>query len=343
MGSNSSRYFLFFGPIILMGVYSLWANAQPEKPKKTPSTKSSLTPDQNLTPKLSKDLQRYCDKINRTFTKYNWKESYCHRYSWNHVRNSVLGTPLIWAVYGKEKKISYEPQDTTLVFCGVHGDEITPIKFCFDILDYLHQDFKNYKNKLIVVAPIINPDSFFKDHPSRTNQHGIDINRNFPTSNWHKYATSLWKSMFNKDARRNPGKQPLSEPEVVFQVNLIKRYRPDKIISVHAPLTMLDYDGPEVSKQYKKTHQHGLLAYQLLMQMSQSAHGYRIKNFRTYPGSLGHWAGEERKIPTYTLELPTSDAAQSDKYWKLLKTAIHHAFINDLKSSKKETEKVAKQ
>ena len=35
----------------------------------------------------------------------------------------------------------------------------------------------------------------------------------------------------------------MSEQETYFQVNLIKRYMPSKIISVHAPLTIIDYDG----------------------------------------------------------------------------------------------------
>ena len=53
------------------------------------------------------------------------------------------------------------PRNTTLILCGVHGDEITPIKFCYDIMKHVESNKKFYSEKLIVIAPIVNPDSFF--------------------------------------------------------------------------------------------------------------------------------------------------------------------------------------
>ena len=119
----------------------------------------------------------------------------------------------------------------------------------------------------------------------------------------------------------------MSEPETVFQVNLIRRYRPDKIISVHAPMTILDYDGPS-------DHVHGgevgTRANQLLIQMSEKAKGYRIKDYPFFAGSLGNYAGNERNIPTYTLELPSSDAGRHRQYWKLFRGAIESAIFHDI-------------
>ena len=138
----------------------------------------------------------------------------------------------------------------------------------------------------------------------------------------------MWKRRYRKDKRRYPGKRPLSEPEVIFQVNLIKRYKPNKIISVHAPLTIIDYDGPtSKGKNFKK-------ASQLLVQMSRKASGYRIKNYPFFPGSLGNWAGNERGIPTYTLELPSSDNRKHKEYWRLFKNAIHAALLKDFRVDK---------
>jgi protein MpaA len=221
--------------------------------------------------------------------------------------------------------------------CGVHGDEITPIKFCFDIMYYLRElyaDTKNleneFKNKIVVIAPLVNPDSFFKQHPTRINARGVDVNRNFPTRDWMKDARKYWISKLHKDKRRNPGLTPATEPEVVFQINLIKRYGPDKIISVHSPLTMLDYDGPN---KVVTGFIDGAKAQDLLIQMSKDASDYKIENYPFFPGSLGNWAGKEREIPTYTLELPTTNPAKSEQYWKLFKSAIHSAILHDLKIS----------
>ena len=109
-------------------------------------------------------------------------------------------------------------------------------------------------------------------------------------------------------------------------MNLIKRYSPDKIVSVHAPLTILDYDGPEEHGHGKHFH----AANQLLVQMSKDASGYRIKNYPFFPGSLGNYAGNELGIPTYTLELPTSDNRKHREYWKLFQKAIYSAINKDM-------------
>jgi len=171
------------------------------------------------------------------------------------------------------------------------------------------------------------------------NARGVDVNRNFPTKDWRTDARRLWISNFKRDKRRNPGLFPNSEPESVFQVNLIKRYGPDKIISVHAPLTMIDYDGPGT---VIIGNIDGNKAHELLSQMSKDADGYRIKDYPFFPGSLGNWAGKERDIPTYTLELPTSDPSKSVQYWEQFRAAIHNAIAHDIKEKGPKSEAEAK-
>jgi protein MpaA len=293
--------------------------------------------------KNTKAVSKYCKKIDKYFRKYKWGKSQCEKHQWNHVRSSHWGTPIVWKVFGNEEEIQLSKKNVTLILCGVHGDEITPVKFCFDILDDLHKNPKLVGDNLVVIAPVVSPDSFFKKYPTRTNGRGIDVNRNFPTRDWKKNAVKLWKSRYNKDKRRYPGKKALSEQETIFQVNLIKRYKPTKILSVHAPLTLIDYDGPEL----KDSHSQG--AAQLLIQMSDKAGKYRINNYPFFTGSLGNWAGNERNIPTYTLELPNSDWNKTKRYYKTFRDAIHHAIDHDLnykthtKKSKNISEKTGKE
>jgi protein MpaA len=284
---------------------------------------------------------KFCKKVEANFKKNRWGPANCLENSWNFVRSSVQGDPLLWKTYGKFPGPGKEAEtETTLIMCGVHGDEITPIKFCFDAIAHLEnvklgkvidphtQKPVSLDGKFVIVAPIVNPDSYFKKRPTRTNANGVDVNRNFPTKDFRKKAHHSWVSRYRKDKRRNPGKVAMSEPETIFQVNLIYRYRPDKIISVHAPLTMLDYDGPA------SEHTGGIVgsrANQLLIRMSEQAKGYRIKNYPFFPGSLGNYAGNERNIPTFTLELPTSDARKASSYWSLFKGSIHSAIMHDIK------------
>jgi protein MpaA len=274
--------------------------------------------------KNSTKVLNYCDKIDKYFKKYKWGKSGCKDYSWHHVRSSHFGNPIVWFSFGDEAKKNEKPKNTTMIFCGVHGDEITPIKFCFDILKDLKKNPDIIGDNSVIIAPIVSPDSFFKKYPTRTNGRGIDVNRNFPTKDWNKSAKKIWTHRYRKDKRRNPGETAASEQETIFQVNLIKRYNPNKIISVHSPLTLIDYDGPE------EKHGEGSLGQQLLIQMSHKAGKYRINNYPFFPGSLGNWAGNERKIPTYTLELPNSDWTKTKKFYKTFRLAIHHAIDHNL-------------
>ncbi len=286
----------------------------------------------SLTPMTEKGRDKLCQKVKKKWVTYHWGKSYCDKVNWMQMGESHLKTPLGFVVYGNPQ-IDLKKADTTLIFCGVHGDEITPVKFCFDVMNYLenlgmNDEHNHFKDHLVIVAPIANPDSFFKKYPSRTNHKGIDINRNLPTKDFSSDAIRLWKSRYRKDGRRFPGETAGSEPETQFQLKLMETFGPEKIISVHSPLTMLDYDGP---MGHFEGGEIGTKANQLLIQMAESARGYRIKNYPFFPGSLGNYAGNERNIPTYTLELPSSDNRKSKQYWKLFKSSIHSAIFHKMK------------
>jgi murein peptide amidase A len=284
-------------------------------------------------PTHTRAILDFCRKIDQRFLHWGWGLSGCRDFQWNHVRDSVEGDPLMWVVFGDEGSVPKNEGNITLIMCGIHGDEITPIKFCFDILHELNSKYNHpdFKDTLVVVYPIANPDSFFRDRPTRTNSRGVDVNRNLPTKDWEADALRLWRTRHRSDPRRYPGERAMSEPETVTQVNLIRRYGPQKIISVHAPLTILDYDGPvEITPQFGEV---GSRASELLIQMSKKADGYQVRNFPFFPGSLGNYAGNERGIPTYTLELPSSDNRRHRDYWELFRTAIRAAIVHDLKGS----------
>ena len=281
-------------------------------------------------------ITKYCRKIDDYFLHWGWGPSQCQSFTWTHVRNSVQGDPLMWTTFGDEPSSTDKnaQKDTTLIMCGVHGDEITPVKFCFDILYDLQAHFAStFPNKRVILAPIVSPDSFFKADPTRINAHGVDVNRNFPTADFSSKAMKIWTKSYRKDPRRYPGISPNSEPETTFQINLVKRYHPQKIISVHAPLTLLDYDGPGDESGALPNAKKAKGARELLIQMSESADGYKVKNYPYFPGSLGNWAGKGLGIPVYTIELPDTDARKNKKYWELFKTAIESAINKELSTT----------
>ena len=266
---------------------------------------------------LTDPIKKMCSQLETKFQEYSWGAPLCENFNWNHVRNSNLGTPLIWTVFGDENS-EMAKANTTLILCGVHGDEITPIKFCWDLMNELSAS-STHKDKLIVIAPIVAPDSFLIPKPTRTNGRGVDVNRNFPTADWKTDAHKRWKQQLKSDKRKFPGHSSASEQETIFQMNLVLRYKPNKVISVHAPLTLLDYDGPSLRADDNKG------AKLLLEQMSNKASGYKVSNYPIFPGSLGNWAGKEKHIPTYTLELPNSNPAETNQFWQLFKDAVIYA------------------
>ena len=265
-------------------------------------------------------IKNFCIKLNTYFKKYDWGDSFCDSYNFNYNLFSNNGDPLISTSFGNP-----ESNNRYLILCSVHGDEITPVKFCFDLLKNSN---KSLKDAFVTIAPIVSPDSFLKSKPTRTNANGIDINRNFPTKNWDKLALKKWKYRYRSNKRRFPGHKSNSEPETQFQIDLIKEVKPSYIISVHSPLTLIDYDGPSYSHN-GEVHS----AKTLLEKMSKKANHYRIKDYPVFPGSLGNYAGYERSIPTLTLELPSSDPSKHKAYWNQFKKSFYFVIADGSQES----------
>jgi len=174
-----------------------------------------------------------------------------------------------------------KPIGRVLLIGGTHGDEYAAVSIVFKwmrTLDKYHSGMFHWH-----VTPLLNPDGLLQ-HPSvRLNAHGVDLNRNMPSPDWYRKTAAYWKSR-GFDPRRYPGTAPLSEPESKWLYEEIRHFKPDAIVSVHAPYGVLDFDGPPVGP---------------------SDIGYlHLKLIGVYPGSLGNFAGIQHDIPVITVELP---------------------------------------
>jgi protein MpaA len=180
-----------------------------------------------------------------------------------------------------------EGEHTTMIFGAFHGSEPVSADLAIKFAEYLYYDFAEQLDNKVIIVPIVNPDGLSQG--VRTNARGVDINRNFPTRNWQKKL---------RGRKHFPGVTPASEPETKAVIELIDRFKPDRIISIHSPLRLVNYDGP---------------AQELAINMALLS-GYPIKSDIGYPtpGSLGNYAGNEKDIPTITLEL---SGKAIDKIW----------------------------
>lgn len=182
-----------------------------------------------------------------------------------------------------------------LVLGGIHGNEPSSVRLAKALDKSLEQNYQSNKLAIIVVS-VVNPDGCSVG--TRVNARGVDINRNFPSISWRREATK---------SRYNPGNAAASEPETQAIINLISQYNPVLIISIHAPFACVNWDGPA-------DYAAGLI--------SQLA-GYPLKPSLGYetPGSLGAYAGVDRKIPIVTLELRAVETdEQIEKNIKALRT-----------------------
>ena len=268
-----------------------------------------------------------CARLKKQFRKYRWKVDPCGDVTWKVNYKTSNGNPLIYAEFGNGGKA------TTLFIGGVHPDEITPIHLAFKLARHLKKNEKKLKleNYRVVVAPLANPDAFFKRRPLRTNLEGIDPNRNFPTDDWYSGAHKAWGKRGYR-ARYFPGAYPETCIETVFQQVLIREQKPDKIVSIHAPLGFLDYDGPGDQKPNQLSMEERR-AKQLVHSISKKTENYRIVDYSFFPGSLGNYAGKQNGIPTVTLELKTTDPRHVNTYWKRFEPGLIHSILYPFKTT----------
>ena len=196
---------------------------------------------------------------------------------------SVLGREIMM----RELKPAHQHAPRVLVVGGIHGDELTAVSVVFRWLELLQQPGYDGPQLHWRVIPLLNPDGLLAKPPSRVNARGVDLNRNFPTWNWSSEAPRYWKVLTGRDPRRFPGNAPASEPESRWLHDEIARFKPEVIVSVHAPYDVLDFDGPpsgvEMPARFGRLH---------------------LNRLGVYPGSLGNFGGLKEGIPVVTLELP---------------------------------------
>lgn len=170
------------------------------------------------------------------------------------------------------------------------GTPDTPKGDCILIIGVVHGDepqgeflINNYLNKVatlpqnLLFIPSLNPDG--QELETRTNANEVDINRNFPTENWE----------LGERNRYFGGEEPASEIETRFVINVVEKYAPKLIITLHTPFKIVNFDGEarEISEKIGEIFNYPV----------EESIGYPT------PGSFGTWAGVERQIPIITIEM----------------------------------------
>lgn len=205
--------------------------------------------------------------------------------------NSLQGFPLLARqIPAVRKEGRNHPPLRVLLMGGIHGDELTSASIVFRWLEWMPTSAAQQFEWSVV--PVVNPDGLLAPKAKRVNANGVDLNRNFPTPGWQQDAPRYWAARTKSDPRRFPGSAPLSEPESRWVHDEMVRFRPDVIISVHAPFGVLDFDGPA-----QPPRKFGRLL---------------LNRVGVYPGSLGNYSGVHKNVPVITIELPNAQKMPSE-------------------------------
>lgn len=185
-------------------------------------------------------------------------------------RGELLGTSL------KERPIRALTLGTgpevVLIMATIHGNENAGTPLTMELIRHIESKPEILTGRKVIFLPVTNPDGY--RYNTRHNARMVDLNRNFDAP--------------NRRERRTSGAEPLSEPESRIVRDLIEREKPSRIVSMHEPLELIDWDGP---------------GEPLARHMARFTN-LKAERLGSRPGSLGSWAGETLGIPIITLEFP---------------------------------------
>ena len=196
--------------------------------------------------------------------------------------------------------------DYVYLLGGTHGDEVEGVYVLQKLFDWLKETAE--VETPLVILPILNVDGYRSG--TRVNAHGVDLNRNYPTSSW--------SSEF-KENKYNPGPAPLSEPENLYLDKIFQKYPPRIIFSFHSWKPLVNYNGRCLD----------------VAEFISRHNDYEIADDVGYPtpGSLGTYGPEKLQSPVITFECPLlSDEKSLKDIWaenqsafeNLLKSGILH-------------------
>ena len=202
---------------------------------------------------------------------------------------SVENRPIMYYVLGQGPEVIF-------IMAAIHGDEPAGAPLVLKLADYLQQNQRKFlTGRTVVLLPIANPDGLIQN--TRYNTNGVDLNRNFATE--------------NRINKKEFGLTALSEPEAYIIEQFIRKYNPERIVSIHQPYGCIDYDGPG----------------QMLANHMAEYCDLPVRKLGALPGSLGSFAGVTLGVPTITLEMQENDSKLDPKilwqrYGKALLAAI---------------------
>lgn len=199
------------------------------------------------------------------------------------VGYSVAGRQILSYIFGSGPTVMY--------VAGIHGNEQNASKLMYHWIDEIESSPQKVPvGKRIIIIPEINPDGLSSGQ--RLNKRGVDLNRNFASSDWKAEVKMQWGELLIGGG----GSSPLSEPESKALADYVGNTNPYLVISYHswAAIAEANESGDSVSLARVYSNKSG---YRFSTISSNT-----IFNYDT-TGSLEAWLADKKNIANVLVEL----------------------------------------
>ncbi len=198
------------------------------------------------------------------------------RVRWSTIGASALGRPIEAVTWGRGPRRVY-------IIGGIHGDEPEGLA----VAGSLGATARPGTSATVRIVRDMNPDGTIAR--TRTNSRGVDLNRNWPASNFR--------------AGGGRGRTPLSEAETQVVHRDLLRFDPDLVIVLHSARAgpFVNFDGPAAgaAERFVGAARVRDPRWRVVPRM-----GYAT------PGSIGSFVGVDGRIPILTVEFARGEPGE---------------------------------
>lgn len=208
---------------------------------------------------------------------------------WKVLGSSVQGRPIRSLTLGHGSR-------KVLLVGGIHGDEPEGA-YATAQLPAAFAAANLAGGVTLTIIEDVNPDG--RAAAQRGNANGVDINRNFPASNFDTHEPSY-------------GGAPLSQPESRVLFDVIDRIDPALVLVFHSWVDkqFVNFDGPALAIAERFSTESGI-------SLTPSS------EFSPTPGSLGSYVGRDRRTPVLTIEFLRGSDPKAN--WERVRSAVLNA------------------
>lgn len=219
-------------------------------------------------------------------------------------KKTAAGTAI--ALYSSRPLKELKGERPLLLMGGIHGDEPEGVALAEGALAWLKSECAADRGARLapwVLIPCLNVDGFKKNQ--RVNARGVDLNRNYPASNWSAAA---------EKERYFPGPAPASEAEIQGVVELLLDLKPRLAIHCHSWNPMVIYAGSAGLRDAERLGR---------------ASGYKVVDSVGYPtpGSLSQYGWGDLKIPVICIE-EQDGLADLSLVWPRFAAGVKEIFLD---------------